>query len=429
MNSKHHTYKHFDTSYRNHNRWPLTGALVLGFMLAVTGGVARGDAVTDWNQTALRATEIAAMPPPVQARAMAIVHAAVYDAVNAIDRRHAVYAVTVTAPAGASMESAVATAAHDALTGLLPSQQATLDAALKTSLAQIPDGQAKSDGMRIGSEVAEKILALRKTDGANGKADYSFGSGAGVYQATPPMNASPVLPHWRSVKPFMMLGATQFPFAGPAAPASAAFAKDFNEIKSIGSKSSTRRTSEQTAIAIHWSGSEIPPLNAVARAVSTEHKLGVADNARLFAYLNMAMADALIAVFESKYTFNTWRPVTAIRGTDMAHNKGIQADAAWEPLLVTPPHPEYGCAHCIAVSAGTTVIRKFSRGDMITASYVYPALGILRKWTSLTQIEKEVGDSRVWGGVHFRTAVEHGTQVGRQIGEYGLNSSLQPVSK
>lgn len=428
MNSQHHTCKHFNTSCRNHNRWPLTGALALGFMLAVAGGAARGDAVTDWNQTALRATEIAAMPPPVQARVMAIVHAAVYDAVNAIDRRHAVYAVKVTAPAGASMESAVATAAHDALTGLFPSQQATLDAALKTSLAQIPDGQAKGDGMRIGGEVAEKILTLRKTDGAAGKTGYSFSSGAGAYQATPPMNASPVLPHWRSVKPFMMQSANQFPFAGPAAPASAAFAKDFNEIKALGGKTSTRRTSEQTAIAIHWSGSEIPPLNAVARAVSTEHKLGVADNARLFAYLNMAMADALIAVFESKYTFNTWRPVTAIRGADMAHNKGIKADANWEPLLVTPPHPEYGCAHCIAAGAAVAVLRKFSGGDKIAASYVYPTLGVSRKWSSLSQITKEMEDARVWGGVHFRTASEHGTQVGRQIADYGLNTHLQPVS-
>ena len=428
MNTKHTTSLHIATSHMNPIRRPLTGALLLGHMLATVGLAAHADVVTDWNQTALRATEIAAMPPPVQARAMAIVHAAVYDAVNAIDRRHAVYEVTVTALAGASMESAVATAAHDALTDLLPLQQATLDVALKTSLAQVPDGQAKSDGIRIGSEVAEKILALRKTDGANGKADYSFGSGAGVYQATPPMNASPVLPHWRSVKPFMLQSATQFPFAGPAAPASAAFAKDLNEIKAIGSKTSSGRTSEQTAIAILWSGSEITPLNAVARAVSTEHKIGVADNARLFAYLNMAMADALIAVFESKYTFNSWRPVTAIRGAEMANNKAIKADASWEPLLVTPPHQEYGCAHCVAVSAATAVIRKFSGGDKIAASYVYPSLGVLRNWTSLTQIEKEVGDSRVWGGIHFRTAVEHGTQVGRQIGEHALNAYLQPVN-
>lgn len=429
MNTKHTTSLHFATSNRNPIRQPLTAAFLLGVTLATASLAAHADVVTDWNQTALRATEIAAMPPPVQARAMAIVHAAVYDAVNAIDQRHAVYAVTAAAPAGASMESAVATAAHGTLAGLLPLQRATLDVALKTSLAQVLDGQAKSDGMRIGSEVAEKILALRKTDGADGKAAYSFSSGAGVYQATPPMNISPVLPHWRSVKPFMIQSASQFPFAGPAAPASVAFAKDFNEIKAIGSKTSSRRTSEQTAIAIHWSGSEIPPLNAVARTVSTEHRLGVVDNARLFTYLNMAMADALIAVFESKYTFNAWRPVTAIRGADMAHNKGIQTDAAWEPLIVTPPHPEYGCAHCVAASAGTTVIRKFSGGDKIAASYVYPTLGVPRKWTSLTQIEKEVGDSRVWGGVHFRTAVEHGTQIGRQIGEHALNAYLQPVSK
>jgi hypothetical protein len=404
-----------------------TGKLWLFMSLFAASTAACADVVTDWNQTALRATEIAAMPPPVQTRTMAMVHAAIYDAVNAINRRHAAYAVSVAAPVEASMESAAATAAHDALTGLLPLQQATLDAALKASLAQVPDGPAKSDGIRIGSEVSGKILALRKTDGADGKAGYSFGSGAGVYQPTPPMNASPAVPHWRSVKPFMLRSATQFPFAGPAESGGAAFAKDFNEIKSIGSKPSTKRTSEQTAIAIHWSGSEIPPLNAVARAVSTERKLGIADNARLFAYLNMAMADALIAVFESKYTANAWRPVTAIRGAGMAHNKGIQADAAWEPLLVTPPHPEYGCAHCVAAGAAEAVFQKSFGGDKINASYIYPPLGVQRQWMSFSQITKEVGDARVWGGVHFRTAVEHGTQVGRMIGAYGMANYLKPV--
>lgn len=428
MNNQHPTSLHFATLRRNPVRWSFTGAIFSGIMLATVGLAAHADVVTDWNQTALRATETAAMPPPVQTRTMAIVHAAVYDAVNAIDRRHAVYAAKLDAPAGGSMESAAATAAHGALTGLLPLQRATLDVALKTSLAQIPEGQAKSDGMRIGSEAAEKILALRKTDGADGKTAYSFDSGAGVYQATPPMNAFPAVPHWRSVKPFMIRSATQFPFAGPAEPGSAAFAKDFNEIKSIGGKASSKRTSEQTAIAIHWSGSEIPPLNAVARAVSTERKLGVADNARLFAYLNMAMADALIAVFESKYTFNAWRPVTAIRGADMAKNDGIQADATWEPLIVTPPHPEYGCAHCIAAGAAVAVLRKFSGGDKINAGFVYPTLGVPRQWNSLDQITREMEDARVWGGVHFRTAAEHGTQVGRQIADYGLDAYLQPVS-
>lgn len=282
--------------------------------------------------------------------------------------------------------------------------------------------------MQMGREVAEKLFALRKSDGWDGKASYSFGSGSGVYQATPPMNAQPVLPHWRNVKPFMLKSATQFEFAGPPNPASAAFAKDFNEVKALGARTSAQRTNEQTAVAIHWAGSEIPPMNAVARAASTARGLNVADNARLFAYLNMAMADALIASFETKYAFNAWRPVTAIRNAATAGNGGIQADAAWEPMMVTPPHPEYPSAHSIAVGAAEVVLQRFF-GDKVSASYVYPPLGVLRRWEGLSQISKEVEDARVWGGIHFRTAVEHGTQVGRKIGEYALKAHLQPVNR
>lgn len=406
-----------------------TGSMVLVALLGLSSFSAHADVVTDWNQHALRATDIASMPPPVQARAMAIVHAAMYDAVNAIDQRHAAYWVNMVAPAGTSQESAVATAAHGILFALVPVQKAMLDAALKTTLSKIPDSQGKNDGMLVGSEVASKLLELRKTDGADAKTAYSMGSGAGVYQATPPMNIAPVLPHWRYVKPFILKNASQFQFAGPDAPSSKNFEKDFNEIKKLGSSTSTARTSEQTAIAIHWSGSEIPPFNAVARSISTEKNLGIADNARMFAHLNMAMADALIAVFEAKYTFNSWRPVTAIRSTNVSFNKALVTDVGWEPLIVTPPHPEYGCAHCISAGAAIPVLRKFSASDKISASYVYPVLGVPRKWSSLTQIAKEMEDARVWGGVHFRTASEHGTQVGYKIGEYTLANFMLPVKQ
>lgn len=401
---------------------------VLAIALATSSSAAWADVITDWNQTALKATEVVGMGPPVQARVMAIVHAAIYDAVNALDRRHAAYAVTVTVSSGASVDSAAATAAHGALVRLFPLQQAMIDAALTVSLGQIPESQAKTDGMQMGREVAEKLFALRQSDGWDGKASYAFGSGPGVYQATPPMNAPPVLPHWRTVKPFLLKSAAQFAFAGPPNPTSGAFAKDFNEVKMLGAKASSQRTNEQTAIAIHWAGSEIPPMNAVARAASTARSLNVADNARLFAYLNMAMADALIAVFEAKYTFNTWRPVTAIRNAAIAGNAGIQTDEAWEPMMVTPPHPEYPSAHCIAVGAAEVVLQQFF-GAKVSASYVYPPLGVLRRWESLAQISKEVEDARVWAGIHFRTAVEHATQVGRKIGEYALKEHMQPVSR
>jgi hypothetical protein len=224
----------------------------------VTTFHAHADAVTDWNQTAVRASEVAVAPVPVQMRMMAIVHAAIFDAVNAIERKYSVYAVEVTAAPGASPEAAAAAAAHGILERLFPAQKATFDAALATSLKDIADGPTKAEGLRVGREVAEKLFALRKDDGSAAQISYEFGKGAGVYQPTPPMNIKPILPHWGKVEPFVLTGARQFPMAGPPAIDSAAFAKDFDEVKRLGSKNSTERTSEQTAIAIHWAGSRCP---------------------------------------------------------------------------------------------------------------------------------------------------------------------------
>jgi hypothetical protein len=386
------------------------------------------DVVTDWNQTAVKATEVAGLPPPPQSRALAIVHAAIYDAVNSIERRHTVYAIDVKAPTGASIEASVAAAGHGILTRLFPGQQATHDAALSTSLAPIAEGDAKNQGLEVGREVAAKLFELRKTDGAAGKSEYSFGTGPGVYQKTPPMNANPVLPHWRHIKPFVLASASQFTPPGPPAPGSAAFAKDFNEVKKLGARNSRLRTSEQTAIALFWAGSEIPPLNTVARVISSSKNLGVVENARLFAYLNMAIADSLIAGFEAKYKFNAWRPITAIRGATSTGNRALLADANWEPLMVTPPHPEYPSAHCLATGAAAEVLVGFLGTDKVQVGLVQPPLGFHRVYQSIPEIVKEMEDARVWGGIHFRSADVDGTRLGRQVGGYALLNSLQPVS-
>jgi hypothetical protein len=199
-------------------------------------------------------------------------------------------------------------------------------------------------------------------------------------------------------------------------------------VKALGARASSQRTGEQTAVAIHWAGSEIPPMNAVARAASASRNLGMMDNARLFAHLNMAMADALIAVFDAKYTFDSWRPVTAVRAVAQVGESGGASDKSWEPIMVTPPHPEYPSAHCGAVGAAEAVLQHYF-GDKVKAGYVYPPLGVPRQWDSLSQISKEVEDSRVWAGIHFRTAVVHATQVGRQIGKYTVETQLQPAGK
>jgi hypothetical protein len=405
----------------------LTSVLCLGASIVLGAAIeARADVVTDWNQTAIRATGIAGAPVPVQARVMAMVHAAIFDAVNAIDSKFTVYAIDVHAVPGASVEAAAASAAHGILDRMYPLQKPITDAALAGSLTRIPDGPAKAEGLRLGQEVAVRLFDLRKDDGSGAHQTYVFGSGAGVYQPTPPMNAMPILPQWGNVKPFLLSSAKQFVFAAPPAPTSTAFAKDFNEIKRIGSANSLERTTEQTAIAIHWAGSEVVPFNMVARAVAAAKGLDIVENARLFALLNMSMADALIGGFEAKYAFNYWRPVTAIRNAGLADNAAISADAGWEPLLVTPPHPEYPCAHCLAAGAAVVILQHVFDGDKLSTSYIYPPLGILRRWDSFSEISKEVENARVWGGIHYRTSTEVGTRFGRQVAEFALKTQMQP---
>ncbi len=391
---------------------------------------ARADMVTDWNDIAIRATDMAGLPPPPQTRAMAMVHAAIYDAVNAVERRHAPYAVDLPAPAGTSAEAAVAAAAHGILTGLFPLQRASLDGSLNTALSKIAEGSARTEGIALGKEVATRIFDLRKGDGVGAKVSYALREGPGAYQVTPPMNAQPVIPQWGGVKPFLLRSAVQFDVPGPPAPGSAEFMRDFNEVKSFGGRGSTTRTNEQTATAIFWAGSEIPPLNAIARSMAAARKNTLIDNARLFAYLNMAMADSLIAGFEVKYRFNHWRPVTAIRNAAQLQNLALTADAKWEPLLVTPPHPEYPSAHCLATGAAEVVLRQFFGTDAINTALVLPApLGVERRYTSLAQLVKEMEDARVWGGIHFRTADEHGTHLGKRIAEFAMRQFLRPAAE
>ena len=390
--------------------------------------VARADSVTDWNQTAIRATEVAALPPPPQSRAMAMVHAAIFDAVNAIDGRYAAYAADIKAPAATSKEAAAASAGHGVLVRLFPEQQAALDASLAASLAQIVNGEGKKQGVLVGRVVAARVYEIRKTDGAAGKADYAFGSGPGVYQRTPPMNAQPVLSHWGRVKPFVLGSAGQFSPPGPPAYGSAKFVKDFDEVKALGARDSRTRTNEQTAIALFWAGSEIPPLNTIARSMSAEKGLAIADNARLLAYLNMAIADSLIAGFEAKYKFTAWRPITAIHGAASATDPRLAPDPHWQPLMVTPPHPEYPSAHCLATGAAIQVLSGFFGTDRVQVSLVQPPLGFLRQYESLRAVAEEMENARVWGGIHFRSADEDGTRLGRQVGQYVLDQALRPVS-
>jgi hypothetical protein len=406
-----------------------TAVLLVGLAAFSWAHPAQADVVTDWNQTAINAVVVSgAASGAVQARTMAIVHAAIYDAVNAIDRRHTVYAVDVKAPPGASREAAVATAAYGVLSKLYWSQTPAFDVALEASLAALPDGQPKTDGMAVGKEVAEKCMAQRSKDGSNATVAYTPGTGPGVYQLTPPALAAVAVPHWGIVQPFMLKTANQFPLEGPPALTSAEFAKDFGEVKLLGAKNSQARTKDQTDAARFWTISGVVADNDTARQLSAHKGFGVVENARVFALLNMAGADAYIACWEAKYRYNFWRPVTAIRNADSVGNAALAADPNWEPLLPTPAHPEYPSGHAIYSGATERVLQEFF-GDKVNVSLTNPAVQSTRTYQSLSQMGKEVVDARVWGGIHYRTSDVHAAELGHKVAEYGIQNVLRPVEK
>jgi len=400
----------------------LTAAAITVLSLAAGVATARADTVMDWNATA------AALPipaPPVLARVMATMHGAIHDAINAIEPRYETYRFRIDAPSGASIDAAAASAAHGVLSALVPGHKAAFDAALAQSLVKASDERSRADGVVVGKTAAERMLAWRAKDNFDAKAADKPGTAAGVWQRTPPGLVPGALPHLGTVTPFVLQSVDQFAAKGRPALTSREFARDLDEIRRMGGRHSTERTADQTAVAVFWSGNEIPQLNAAARAASQARKLSMHDNARLFALMHMAGADTTIVAFKIKYAENAWRPITAIR----AGYGAVAADPNWESLLVTPPHPDYPSGHCIVTGAAAQVMRELFGSDDVKFSYVYPpGLGMLRSYTSLSQIEKEMEDARAFGGIHFRTTNEHSTELGRKVGAYAIANTLRPLA-
>jgi len=382
--------------------------------------VAHADVVTDWNVIALNAT---AMPPNsiLQSRVLAIVHGAIYDAVHAVDRKGGAYAIDAEAPAGTSVDAAVAAAAHGTLVRLAPAERPMLDTALNVSLSKIADGQGKSDGTALGQQIAEKIVVLRSTDGATVKVAFTAKSGAGLYQLTPPQSQPPILAQWGSLTPFVLRDRTGLDFKGAPAVTTTQFARDFDEVRNVGARNSTTRTADQTAAAIFWTVQTAVPWHAAARAASAAKGLSVSENARLFALLSVAGADSQIIAFAEKYNRPHWRPITAIRAAAELNIAALKGDIGWEPLLVTPPHPEYPSAHAIFSGAAEAVLRGFFGSDAVEISVTAPGpFGVTRSYRKFSELTAEVDNARVWGGIHFRSADVDGSEIGRKIGEIAL---------
>lgn len=409
----------------------IVGSLILMAGLTI-GSTVHADVVTDWNTAALNAIRAGRTPPPVASRALAMLHASIYDAVNGIDRRSESYIVASRVPASASKEAAASAAAHLVLAALFPASQASFDDLYVELLSSISNGPQKSRGISWGESVAQEILALRANDGSSDVVSPPSGTGPGAWQPTPPAFAPYLLPQWGLVAPFAMAMSSQFRPLGPPALSSAQYAAEYNEVKALGAVTGSTRTTDQTEIALFWAdgaGTATPPghWNSIAQSVAAAQGNTLEDNARLFALLNVAMADAAICAWDAKYFYHFWRPVTAIRNGDTDGNPDTIKDSTWSSLIVTPPFPDYVSGHSTFSGAASTVLAMFYGTDQIaftTGSDILP--GTTRSFSRFSDAADEAAASRLYGGIHYRSANDDGLASGISIGEWTVANFMQP---
>ncbi|HEY4403838.1 MAG TPA: vanadium-dependent haloperoxidase [Xanthobacteraceae bacterium] len=392
----------------------------LALFTAFAGG-ARAEMISDWNARAEAiAIEKRLLPPP-NARGMAMLHVAMFEAVNAVDRRYAPYKLKLSADGQTSKEAAAAMAAHDVLIALHPDQRANIDSALRASLAAVAEGDPKARGIELGRKAAAGVLALRANDGSTVEESYRPYTAPGVYVPT----VVPASSTYGAVIPWVMEKGSQFRPVPPPAFDSQTWTEDVNQIREIGGRISAKRTAEQTDIGRFWFVTGPQAWNPIVRQLATLKKLDLVDSARLFALVAMATDDAFIAVFDAKYAYNFWRPVTAIRNADLSGNRATPREASWLPLGDTPMHPEYPCAHCITSSAAATVLRSVFGNDIPQVSMTSPtAPGVTHSWTRIQDYADEVSVARIYAGFHFRFSTRIGEDMGQKIGELTVATQL-----
>lgn len=387
--------------------------------------LASTDAVMDWNQ--IMQTTVATVNPFFQARSGAIVQIAVFEAVNAIIGDYEPYLGTITAPPGASPEAAAIAAAHRTLVILHPSSAAGLDGLRAASLSAIPDGQSKDDGIAVGEAAAAALLALRSNDGAGAVVPYTPGTDPGDWQPTPPAFAPALLPGWGQVTPFGLRDGAQFRLSPPPPIHSSKFARDYNEVKQVGAVNSTLRPQDRTDVArFYAAATPVDVWNSAARQVSAAQGKTLSENARIFALLAMAICDASIAAFDTKYFYNYWRPVTAIRAGDTDDNHKTDPDPNWLPLIVTPPFPSYPSAHGTLSGAARTVLEHVYGKSQHSITLTHAgAPGIVLDYSSWKQITNDIADARVYGGIHYRFDQTAGARQGRRVASYIFQQYLR----
>jgi hypothetical protein len=396
---------------------------LLSLMLLCLAPLADADAITAWNKTGCDAIVATPMLPPMATRVMALMHTAAYEAANAITRRYPVRLLALDTPRDASVDAAIASASRAVLLELLPGQKDAIEAAYARSLATLAANAQRDAGIAVGESAAKGVLTLRADDGASTPESYRPQSIPGGYVPT----TLPATTQWPQRKPWLMSSAAQLRPGPPPALNSERYARDYNEIKALGARQSTTRSAEQTAIARFWTANS-PAIyqDLVRNAVDTPDR-DVMRNARLFAALTQAVDDALIAVFDAKYNYAFWRPITAIRNGDRDGNDATERDPGWLPFIDTPMHPEYPCAHCIAASTVATVLAADLNGAAVPllTTTSPTADGAARHWATLEAFVAEVSNARIYDGVHYRYSTEVGADMGRKVGALAIAKYLR----
>jgi hypothetical protein len=407
----------------------LVPALVVA--AALIGPASAGaDVVTTWDRTMVAALDAANVPPPPAMRDAAIVQASVFDAVNGIARRYTAVHVQPAAAPGASRAAAAAGAAHEALVALFPGQQATLDQRLAETLAQLSEdedgGSSIARGLAWGKTVADEILAWRANDGFTAVLPpYTPAGTPGRWQPTPPAFLGPLFRQFATMTTWALASPSQFLPAPPPPLGSAQYARDFNEVKTLGSSTSALRTPFQTETAKFWQGDTPAAIwNRVADDLAERTDASLLTNARVLALMNMALADAVIAIWNAKNTFDTWRPITAIRQAAADSNPDTAPDSEWAPLIATPPFQEYPAGHPGVSSAAASVLAHFYGNDTAFSTTSFGLPGVEHRFTSFSSAVAEVENARVWGGIHFRFACDVAVGMGAAVADYVMHTRL-----
>jgi MYXO-CTERM domain-containing protein len=430
-------------------------SLVASTTLLLLAAPAHADLVTDWNGTAvtLARDNLVNQPNPAS-RAVTIAHLAAYDAVVSITKTHEPYHAQLEPTLPASTDAAAAQAFHDALVVLFPNVESALDDQLEATLAEIPDGVAKENGIAVGQQAATDIVELRQSDGADAPQSYPGSSDIGAWRPTPTALTAASFPEWAMVTPFALESPDQFRPPAPPALTSGAYAVAYTEVKLLGKKTGSARTTEQTGIANFWAVQTHIPFNAIARSLTKKNALPTAESVRLFALLNLAIADSRIAAWDAKYEHGFWRPITAIQNIDPEPdaaaggggaggasepiepgeyddgNPDTIADPTWAPLLTTPNHPEYVSGHSATGAAAASVLAHYF-GDATSftvGSDTSVPLGETRSFTSFWDAAEQNAESRVYGGIHFRFSNDAGLALGVEVGNHVVENYLLEIA-